>query len=299
MANLGWSYSGENKDSDLCQIYITMLQLICILIRQTKVNKLFSLSSSVFVCISSYLSMFSSPWFPLLPSSSTSFLSPQLSSSGLAFTAVSNGVTSHLTPAFSLRLHPWMFWPRDGHSPRNSSFPVHLTWSRWMGPFPWPNPRAATAPALRKRKCHLVHFPFFYLNSVLLCTHTDINLCPSCLHTTAAFRSFQPESQILPQSPWRYTSTRPSFLLLPPTRRTRGPARKKRLAFIFMSEQPHRPVNNDRASFTSTDIVKCHLVCFHSVAILILMASTCRQEKQNLWSAETVNFALFPVLLTC
>ena len=28
-------------------------------------------------------------------------------------------------------------------------------------------------------------------------------LCPSCLHTTTAFRSFQPESQILPQSPWR------------------------------------------------------------------------------------------------
>lgn len=52
-------------------------------------------------------------------------------------------------------------------------------------------------------------------------------LCPSCLHTTTAFRSFQPESQILPQSPWRYTSTRPSFLLLlPPTRRTRGPDSK-------------------------------------------------------------------------
>lgn len=61
-----------------------------------------------------------------------------------------------------------------------------------------------------------------------------LNLCPSCLQTTAAFRSFQPESQMLPQSPWRYTSTRPSFLPRPPTRRTRGPDRKETSAPVHV-----------------------------------------------------------------
>lgn len=167
--------------------------------------------------------MFSSPWFHLLPSASTSFLSPQLSSSGLAGTTDSLGVMSHLTPASSLRLQPSVLWPSEGHSPRNSSFPVHLTWSRWMGPLPCPNPLAATAAPLKGNNNRDCVFIFVFYKQ----THR-LYLCPSCLHTTAAFRSFQPESQILPQSPWRYTSTRPSFLLLPPTRRTRGPDRKRK-----------------------------------------------------------------------
>lgn len=101
-----------------------------------------------YLIFSPYLSMFSSPWFLLLPPSSAIFLSPQLGSSGLICAVDSRGVMSHRTPASSLRLQPWMLWPREGHSPRNSSFPVHLTWSRWTGPFPWPNPPAATARPL-------------------------------------------------------------------------------------------------------------------------------------------------------
>lgn len=81
----------------------------------------------------------------------------------------------------------------------------------------------------------------FFIGLTFSFIHVNLNLCPSCLHTTAAFRSFQPESQILPQSPWRYTSTRPSFLLLPPTRRTRGPDRKK-LLLIFVSMHQHMAV---------------------------------------------------------
>lgn len=83
----------------------------------------------------------------------------------------------------------------------------------------------------------------------------NINLCPSCLQTTAAFRSFQPESQILPQSPWRYTSTRPSFLLLPPTRRTRGPNRKKDLDIHVCPST----CSSLRVSFMSTDSVESYL----------------------------------------
>lgn len=60
-------------------------------------------------------------------------------------------MTSHFTPACVLRLQRWTLCPSEGHSPRNSSFPVHLTWSRWTGPFPWPKPPAASAPPLRTR----------------------------------------------------------------------------------------------------------------------------------------------------
>lgn len=86
-----------------------------------------------------YLSRLSSPWLLLLlPFPSTNFLRPQLLPRGSAPTADSlgGGVTSHLTPASWRCLQPWTLRPRDGHSPRNSSFPVHLTWSRWTGPLP-------------------------------------------------------------------------------------------------------------------------------------------------------------------
>lgn len=49
----------------------------------------------------------------------------------------------------------------------------------------------------------IVQFPYLFNQSAPSFMDVNINLCPSCLHTTAAFRSFHPESQILPQSPWR------------------------------------------------------------------------------------------------
>lgn len=109
--------------------------------------------------------MFSSPWFFLLLSSSTNFLSPQLSSWDLTCTTGCCCVTSHLTPASSRRLQPCVLWPREGHSPRNSSFPVHLTWSRCMGPFPWPKPFAASAPPLKRNTCvgEIMNFCATYL----------------------------------------------------------------------------------------------------------------------------------------
>ena len=98
----------------------------------------------------------SSPF--VLPRVSVSFLSPQDTSWGLAFSVVDGdaagdrevggGLTSQATPASSRLLQLCGPWPREGHSPRNSSFPVHRTLSRWMGPFPWPKPPRATAPPL-------------------------------------------------------------------------------------------------------------------------------------------------------
>ncbi len=43
--------------------------------------------------------------------------------------------------------------------------------------------------------------------------------CPSCRHTTAASRSSQPLPQMVPHTPFRYTSTVPSSLDLPPCSR--------------------------------------------------------------------------------
>lgn len=43
---------------------------------------------------------------------------------------------------------------------------------------------------------------------------------PSCLHTTPASVTSQRSSQIVPHSPSLHNSTRPSRLLVPPTRRT-------------------------------------------------------------------------------
>ena len=56
------------------------------------------------------------------------------------------------------------------------------------------------------------------------CNHTNLN--PSCRQTTAALTSFQPSSHTLPHWPFMKTSTLPSFLLSPATKRTRGPANK-------------------------------------------------------------------------
>lgn len=107
--------------------------------------------------------------------------------------------------------------------------------------------------AVKKEMCRR-EYDFFcrllFLRLGFSSVHININLCPSCLHTTAAFRSFQPESQILPQSPWRYTSTRPSFLLLlPPTRRTRGPDRKKTLIDIHVYASSYGRIHSLRASY--------------------------------------------------
>lgn len=95
-----------------------------------------------------------------------------------------------------------------------------------------------------------------YLTALI---HADINLCPSCWHTTAAFRSFQPESQMLPHSPWRYTSTRPCFRLLPPTRRTRGPDRKKTKVIHIHADASTSSGPHSLRAITSHDSVKCHL----------------------------------------
>lgn len=57
-----------------------------------------------------------------------------------------------------------------------------------------------------------------------LSIYTNVN--PSCLQTTAALTSFQSSSHTLPHWPLRKTSTLPSFLLSPATKRTRGPANK-------------------------------------------------------------------------
>lgn len=124
--------------------------------------------------------------------------------------------------------------------------------------------------------------------------HININLCPSCLHTTTAFRSFQPESQILPQSPWRYTSTRPSFLLLPPTRRTRGPDRKRkkhnshsyscRCTYILQSALTE--------SYMTTDSVKCHLQPGVSLSSLYSHSngpSVYRRHSKHLFILSAVN----------
>ncbi len=130
------------------------------------------------------------------------------------------------------------------------------------GSFPLTEPSAGYRSTTEDRENVEFLCNSFKFNSLSpSCVHIIMNLCPSCLHTTAAFRSFQPESQILPQSPWRYTSTRPSFLLLPPTRRTRGPDRKKKtISHSYSCLCIHilrlHPLG---VSCTSTGGVKCHL----------------------------------------
>lgn len=116
------------------------------------------------------------------------------------------------------------------------------------------------------------------------------DLCPSCLHTTAAFRSLQPESQILPQSPWRYTSTRPSILLPPPTSRTRGPGRKKTHSYSCSSLQRRE------GRWWRESCVHWALNVTSVVSLLNsychLMTQACWWGEQGPWSATKVTLKL-------
>lgn len=213
-----------------------------------------------------YLSMLSSLWFLLFPSSSTSFLSPQLMFWGSLFDVGPRGVTSHLTPASCLRLQPWMFCPREGHSPRNSSFPVHLTWSRWMGPFPWPNPPAATAPPLRRRRVggnvwnKALRFKLSLLShkhtpvSELSAHHGGVQVVPARVaNASPVSMEIHLDSTFLPAAAAHETH--------------QWTWQEEKLSFIFMFECPQRRESSDG----ETGSAKCHLLFLYSTAILGLM----------------------------
>lgn len=248
-----------------------------------------------YLIFSPYLSMFSSPWFLLLPSSSAIFLSPQLGSSGLICAVDSRGVMSHRTPASSLRLQPWMLWPREGHSPRNSSFPVHLTWSRWTGPFPWPNPPAATA-----RPLGMTHIQEdVTLWYVFVFTKTVISHSPSqtltCVQAVCTPRLRSDRSSLSRKYfPSHHGDTLrldlPSCCCHPqdaPGDLTKK-KKKKNNAHSYSCLRIYRD-----GSCMSADGVKCHPVSLYPAAVLILMDCVWRQEKQDLWRTEPVTSLYF------
>lgn len=109
--------------------------------------------------------------------------------------------------------------------------------SSWNGHISWKFSVYIHAP----KRMNPFHFGQFLSSCVRQkyqrkCNNTDMN--PSCLQTTAALISFQPSSHTLPHWPLMKTSTLPSFLLSPATKRTRGPAdennRKKRVIIVLL-----------------------------------------------------------------
>ena len=102
---------------------------------------------------------------------------------------------SHTTPASCLCVQSWLPQPLCKHWPMLVSFPIHAKSSSQIRPVPSPK------------------YDFRWAFIALA--------YPSCLHTTLASLSPHSSSQIVPQDPTRYTSTRPSKEpFTPSTKRT-------------------------------------------------------------------------------
>ena len=111
------------------------------------------------------------------------------------------------------------------HPSRELSVPEQLSWSRKMGPAPWPNwepVKASTPSVMGSDECKYLYM----LNYVSVWAHHRVIhyspppfVCsrPSCRHTTKASSFVNPLSHTVPQASLMQISTLPSASLAPPT----------------------------------------------------------------------------------
>ncbi len=127
----------------------------------------------------------------------------------------SKNVPEQTNPASSEWAQLWTPIPLLVQSNKFVSVPVHPTLSRRMSPVPCPNVALIGAlVAVRGSSSHGMSYHTTQIESLYIPVPY-----PSCAHTTFPSFKSQLSSQTVPQALLLHTSTRPSYIVLPPTRR--------------------------------------------------------------------------------